>query len=200
MGTPIGLEQLTSERSFENGVIAALDIGAASLAGKEFSRCKFRGLKLQEGDLSRAHFEDCELESCDLTRASVAQVLLREVTFRDCKLMGIDWSTLGSYPAMRFEDCNLRYASFVRLGLNKIGFVRCAMVESTFLDTQLVQASFEGSDLTGARFERCTLRGASFASSQGLSLDPRSNDVKGAKVPMDAALRVAELMGLRVCP
>jgi uncharacterized protein YjbI with pentapeptide repeats len=101
---------------------------------------------------------------------------------------------------VRFEDCNLRYASFVRLAMNKTFFLRCMLAEATFLDTQLVQASFEGSDLTGAGFERCALRNANFTGSQGLVLDPRSNDAKGAKVPMDAALRVAELMGLRVCP
>jgi uncharacterized protein YjbI with pentapeptide repeats len=196
----IAVEQLAAQDSFEDAVLAGLspETDPGILAGKEFSRCTFRNIQLHATRWARTRLEECVFESCDLSRANPAQLSLRDVTFKNCKLMGIDWSGLESFPAMRFESCNLRYASFVRLALNKTHFALCALTEASFIETQLVEASFDGCELTGARFDRCDLRRASFAETRGLLLDAKNNNVKGARIPVEAALRLAESLGLHI--
>jgi fluoroquinolone resistance protein len=194
----IDAEQLAARDSFENVTIGALgaDADPGLLAGKELYRCTLRNIQLHASQWSRTRLEECVFESCDLSHAKTARLTLRDVSFKNCKLMGVDWSSLESYPVVRFESCNLRYASFVRLALNKTCFLGSVLSEASFVETQLVDASFEGCELSAARFDRCDLRRASFADTRGLLLDTKINNVKGARIPVEAALRLAELQGL----
>jgi fluoroquinolone resistance protein len=196
----IDADQLAARDSFEDAVVGGLgpNTDAGILSGKEFYRCTFRNIQLHASRWTRTRLEECIFESCDLSHMNPSQLSLREVTFKNCKLMGVDWSGLESYPEMRFESCNLRYASFSRLALNKTSFTGSVLSEASFVDTQLVDASFDGCELSGARFDRCDLRRASFADTRGLLLDPKSNNVKSARIPVEAALRLAESLGLHI--
>src|SRR5205814_6996891 len=65
MATP---SKLTTEQILEDQTFDGLDLPQADLSGKEFSRCTFRQLKLQESRWKGARLEDCVFEDCDLTR------------------------------------------------------------------------------------------------------------------------------------
>jgi uncharacterized protein YjbI with pentapeptide repeats len=194
------LDQLAAQRNFEDAELAGVsaDADPGIFTGREFARCTFRKIQLHSSSWRGTKLEECVFEGCDLSRANPTRLALRDVTFRDCKLMGVDWSGLESYPSVSFERCNLSYASFARLALNKTRIAHCTLTEVNFIETQLVDAIFDGSELSGARFERCDLRRASFADTRGLLLDPKSNNVKGARIPVEAALRLAEALGLRI--
>ena len=181
------------DQRFEGGDLTGLDLG-----GKDFTGCTFKQLRLPLTRWREARFEDCRFEDCDLSRMAPDGLGARGVVFADCKMMGIDWSNVGAYPAMTFEGCDLRYSSFVGLRLRKIAFTGCNLQEAQFVDTELADAVFADCRLDGARFERCDLRKASFAGSTGLALLPAGNQLGGARVPVDAALRLAESFGLQV--
>lgn len=116
---------LASEHSFEEQTFVAVDAQSMDLSSKEFSCCTFRQAKLQESRWTRARLEDCVFDSCDLTRVQALDLVLRGVELRHCKLMGIDWSKLGTYPDVSFVECNLQYAVFGELSLRKTRFERC---------------------------------------------------------------------------
>jgi uncharacterized protein YjbI with pentapeptide repeats len=181
------------EREFEGG-----DLTGADLGGKDFTSCTFKGLRLAQSRWREARLEDCRFEDCDLSRIVPDGLGARGVVFAGCKLMGVDWSNLGAYPALSFDRCDLRFASFVSLKLRKIAFAGCNLEEAQFVETELAEASFADCRLPGARFERCDLRKASFAGALELALNPASNQVRGARVPVDAAIRLAESFGLKV--
>lgn len=46
--------------------------------------------------------------------------------------MGIDFTEVSPNPEVTFEDCVLRYASFVGLSLRKTAFLRCSALEANF--------------------------------------------------------------------
>lgn len=189
----IAASQSLQDRRFEGG-----DLTGADLAGKDFTGCTFKGVRLPQTRWREARLEDCRFEDCDLSRMLPDGLGARGVVFAGCKLMGVDWSNLGPYPALTFERCDLRYASFVGLRLRKIAFSGCNLQEAQFADTELAEADFGDCRLDGARFERCDLRKASFAASTGLVLAPAGNQLRGARVPVDAAIRLAESFGLQV--
>jgi fluoroquinolone resistance protein len=191
-------DRLLSEASFEDQVFSGIDLPAAALDGKEFYRCTFRGAKLQQSRWTRSLLEDCTFDTCDLSGALPNQLALRKVAFRQCKLIGIDWSKLGNYPDVSFAECNLRYASFGELDLQKTLFAQCAMQECSFIRTNLGHAVFEACELNDARFDGCDLRAASFAQSVGVLVDPGKNKVQGMKMPLASAALLAASFGIKI--
>ena len=187
-----------NRHSFEDETFAELDLRKVSLSDREFVRCVFRGCKLSETRWQRTRLEECAFEGCDLTQAEPAGLSLRDVEFKRCKLMGIDWSHLGTFPTVSFEDCNFQYATMVSIALRKTRFTRCAMVEANFLSSDFAESVFEDCRFTGARFEGCDVRKASFAGAQDLFLDPATNNVKGARVPVESAVLLAASRGMHV--
>jgi fluoroquinolone resistance protein len=197
MTTP---EQLRERESFDDETFDGFDLARADLSDKVFAGCRFRNVKLPESRWRRARLEGCVLEGCDLTRLAPAELALRGVQFTRCKMMGIDWTSVGAYPDLSFADCNLDYCSFTSVRVRKIPFVRCSLVEANFVDADLTEARFDTCRLTGARFERCDLRKASFTGSQDLLLDPATNQVRGASIPFESALLLAASFGFKVTP
>jgi fluoroquinolone resistance protein len=181
------------DERFEGG-----DLTGADLGGRELGGCVLRAVRLAETRWRDARLEDCRFEDCDLSRMAPDAMGARGVVFAGCKMMGIDWSNLGAYPAISFERCDLRYASFLALKLRKIAFTGCNLEEAQLIECDLTEAAFTECRLPGTRFERCDLRKASFAGSTGLALTPEGNQLRGAKIPVETALRFAESFGLRV--
>lgn len=189
---------LLERDSFQDQRFEGGDLSGADLGGRELATCVFKGVRLAETRWRETRLEDCRFEDCDLSRMAPDGLGARGVVYAGCKMLGIDWSNLGSYPALTFERCDLRYASFVSLKLRKIGFSDCNLEEAQFVDCDLGEAAFDRCRLPGARFERCDLRKASFAEAIGLALEPQGNQLRGAKIPVETALRIAESFGLRV--
>jgi uncharacterized protein YjbI with pentapeptide repeats len=183
---------------FEEETLQGGELAGTDLADKELVRCTVKGAKLGQTRWHGARLEDCTFETCDLSRVSPRGMVARGVTFVDCKLMGVEWADLGSFPALAFRGCDLRYASFVSLGLRKLAFTRCDLRDAQFVEADLLEAAFTDCQLGGARFERCDLRKASFAGAVELTLEAAGNKLAGARIPVETAVRMAESLGLKV--
>lgn len=194
------LENLAAETQFERVVFEGLDLAGFDFAGKELTGCTFRGLKLAESGWRGARLEDCVFERCDLTRMRPTDLRAYGVHFSGCKLMGVEWTRASLRPQLSFEECSLRYASFVGINLRGTRFVRCQAVETQFVDTDLTDAEFVDTDLTGATFQGTTLAGADLSTARGALLDPAKNRVKGVHVSVETALLLASSFGMQVGP
>jgi uncharacterized protein YjbI with pentapeptide repeats len=195
---PITAEQLRSEDTFEDALLSQLELPAARLSGKEFLHCTFENLRLQESVWTDSRFEDCVFRDCDLTGAKLTHAAMRGVRFERCKLMGIDWSALSDFPELAFDACDLRYSVFASLSLRKLPMRRCTATEASFSDVDLSDADFDGTDLSGTTFQGCTLARTDLRGALGLFLEPARNKAKGARIPVDAAVRLAQSLGLKV--
>ncbi|MBI5549504.1 MAG: pentapeptide repeat-containing protein [Deltaproteobacteria bacterium] len=191
-------EQLESESSFDDAVFEGLELQGFDFSGKDFYRCTFRNVKLQESRWQRAGLEDCVFEDCDLTRMLPADLRAHGVRFKGCKLMGIEWTKSSLNPQLSFEDCNLRYSSFLAMSLRATPFVRCKATEANFIDVDLTEADFSESDLTGSTFQGTTLTDADLSTAQGAFIDPAKNRVKDARVAVESAVLLAAFFGMRV--
>lgn len=191
-------QRLAAGDSFENETFTDLDLQGANLGQKEFYRCTFQRCQLQESRWKGARLEACVFSDCDLTRAELQQTGLREVRFEGSKLMGIDWTNVSPNPEVAFDNCLLRYTSFVGLSLRRTAFLRCSALEANFFDLDLTEADFSGTDLTGSNFRGCNLTKADFSTSVGAFLDPANNRVKATHVPVETAVLLAQSLGMRV--
>ena len=196
--TPDRSPDLRDGDAFADVTFSDLTIASADLSGKEFQHCTFRRCKLPESRWAETRLEDCQFEGCDLLRFAPAKLSLRGVIFKDTRLMGVDWSLLGPMPNVHFEQCDLRYSSFVRLKLRKTRFVGCTARETNFIDVDLTEADFTGTDATGGTIQGCILAKTNFVRATGLAFDPRANQAKGARINVDTAVTLARLFGLTV--
>ena len=179
-------------------VFDSLDLTGAVLDERELADCQFRNCKLGESTWKRMRLEACRFEGCDLTRASLATAKAHGITFDGCKLMGIDFSQLAAAHDLVFVDSSLRYSSFVGMKLRKLSVTRCSVIDASFIDVDLSSAVFEECELTNTVFSRCELKGARFPQARGLYLDPRTNKVKGVKVPLETAVLLAQSFDMSV--
>lgn len=193
MSDPLG-----DRASIDGEVFEGLDLTSAALVDRELTDCAFRHCKLGASTWRAMRLESCRFEGCDLTRASLAGAKIHGATFTGCKLMGIDFSELAIAHDLVFVDSNLRYCSFVDMKLRKLSATRCAITDANFLDVDLGGALFDECEFTNTVFQRCELRGARFPHARGLYLDPRANKVKGAKVPLETAILLAQSFDLSV--
>ena len=186
------------ESSFQDATFSRLELEGDELTDKEFTHCVFRGLRASGSTWKRVRLEDCVFEDCDLTRAQFPATRLDGVMFRRSKLMGVDWSSIGSNPSLTFEECDLRYTSFVKLNLRKTGIRGCKALEAVFIACHLGEADFSDTDLAGANFDDCELAKANLATAQNAFVLPAKNRVKNARISVETAVLLAMFYGVKV--
>src|SRR5262245_21885848 len=184
--------------SFEDEAFAGLDLVNTDLSNREFLRCTFTNVQLQDADLRGARLDDCLFSGCDLSRIRAANLAARGVAFVRCRLLGIDLTELRPTPSLFFEDCNLQYSTFGAANRTGTEFRRSRLLALNFYESRLVEADFAASDLTDSRFEGCDVRGAHFDTARGFYIDPARNNVMGARVDITAAVAIATALGLKV--
>jgi fluoroquinolone resistance protein len=196
--TSPSIDDLLQESSFQDSTLSRLELESAELTDKEFTHCVFRGLRASGSTWKRVRLEDCVFEDCDLTRAQFPATRLDGVTFRRSKLMGVDWSNAGSNPTLGFEECDLRYASFVKLNLRKTSFRNCKALEAVFIACHLGESDFTDTDLAGANFEDCELTKANLSTARNAFVLPAKNRVKNACISVETAVLLAMSHGMKV--
>ena len=92
--------------------------------------------------------------------------------FEDCDTL---------FLSMRFEGCNLSFASFFELSIPQTQFLDCILEETDFTQTNLKESSFTGCNLKKTIFHQTVLEKADFGSAFNLIIDPEQNQLKKAK-------------------
>jgi uncharacterized protein YjbI with pentapeptide repeats len=112
--------------------------------------------------------------------------------------MGVDWTDVRPHVDVRFERCDLRFASFVRMALRKVEIVACSAQETNFLEVDLSDADFGETDLTGSTITGCNLTRANLARALGVHVDPTKNKIKGLRINAETAASIARSFGMVV--
>lgn len=163
-------------------VLTGYDASQLLALGRELDQHHFIACELGGADLSGLRFEDCLFERCNLASARLRGTALRNVAFADCKLVGVVFSECDEMLfEVHFDDCQLRYASFVGRRMGGTRFAQCNLAEADFSDADLCDVVFADCELTKAVFHHTRLTGADFTTARGFSLDPESNTLRGAR-------------------
>lgn len=148
----------------------------------EYENCTFTACSFLHADLSGVIFSGCRFEDCDLSLATLKNTALREIRFKNCKLLGLRFDDCNNFSlALDFETCTLNLSSFYQVKLKNTRFKDCKLVEVDFVETDLSNAVFSECDLSGATFERTLLEGADFRTAFHFSIDPEINRIGKAR-------------------
>jgi len=107
---------------------------------------------------------------------------LREVRFKDCKLLGLNFNDCNTFLMdVFFENCQLSLVSFYKLPLKDTVFKNCNLQEADFTEADLSAAVFENCDLERSVFENTVLEKTDFRTAFNYNIDPSANRIQKAK-------------------
>ncbi|HTV24439.1 MAG TPA: pentapeptide repeat-containing protein [Polyangiaceae bacterium] len=192
------LEPIGARREYENELIARDATWPEELEGVDFTDCTIVGAELRSFRLRRCRFFDCRFERVDASAADWTDCTLRGVTFYDSKLLGINWTLLQSLATTRWERSNLDGSSFQALELEHGEWLECSAREADFSECKLKKAKLCGCQLEGANFNGADLTQTDFSGSSGLSLLPQHVRLKATVIELEALLRMAKELGLKI--
>ena len=190
---------LTEEDEFDEETFEGSDFRGATLRSKSFSDCEFRECSFQKADFRYSVFENCRLSGCDLTMALVADARFLDVEFKDCKLMGIDWSQVsGLVFSVGFTRCVLSHGSFIDLAMKNVRVIDCRADETNFSGSNLQGADFSRTNLEAAKFAGADLTRADLSQATNYAINPNDSILRDTRFSIGAALAVAKRMGIVV--
>ncbi|MSQ79739.1 MAG: pentapeptide repeat-containing protein [Flavobacteriaceae bacterium] len=148
----------------------------------DYEQCSFTNCNFANVDLSGINFIDCSFEQCDMSMAKEKKTALKTVTFKGCKMLGINFGECMAFLLqLHFDDCLLNHASFYQLKLKGIKFKNCKLIGIDFVETDLPQTLFQNCDLTDAVIEKPLFEKADFRTAFNYAIDPELNEIKAAR-------------------
>ncbi len=167
----------TTEKKFDK-----TDFTVTPFVKGEYENCAFVNCNLSETDLSACIFIECEFSGCNLSLAKLGKTALRDVKFKECKMLGLRFDQCNDFGLLvSFENCSLNHSSFYKMKLKKIIFRNSQLQEVDFTESDLTGALLDGCDLLRATFENTMLEKADLRTAYNYSIDPEINRIKRAR-------------------
>jgi len=139
-----------------------------------FSNCNFSGV-----DLADLKFTECVFTGCNLSLAKLGKTAMREISFRDCKMLGLRFDLCNQFGfSINVENCNLNHSSFFKTSNRKKVFKNSQLQEVDFIECDLSSTIFDNCDLSRATFENTVLEKTDFRTSYNYRIDPEKNRMK----------------------
>lgn len=180
-----------------------LDFSNQEITNKEFEVCTFKECNFSEAIFRQCNFVDCEFSQCNLSMVNFAYSRFSDVSFRESKLIGIDWTKV-SWPELTFSSPFKFYqslisdCSFYGLSLQEITLEECKAHNVDFREADFSQANFAYTDLAGSFFNRTNLSGANFLEATNYDIDIYQNQIKNAKFSRHEAVRLLESLDIEL--
>lgn len=183
----------------DNQTIKDKSYEGATLKGESFNGYIFLKCKFDKSDFTGTDFFDCIFDHCELNLPSFMNTGLKNVTFKESKLVGADFTKCNtSFLQMAFEKTLLDMCNFSSMKLKGISFDQCLIRESRFVQTFLQEANFQGCDLEHTLFHQCDLEKADFTGAKNYSIDPAINKIKSAIFSLPEAISLLKNLGIEL--
>jgi len=152
----------------------------------EFSDCTFIDCNFMECEFYNCSFTNCTFSNCDLSLLKVTNSRFVDVSFKQSKAIGIDWTKAGGVSSrmplsIHFFDSVINYSSFFGLSLHNMQIIHCSVHDVDFTEAKLNNAHLQKSDFFNSRFLHTDLTKADFVDAINYLIDPTANIVKKAK-------------------
>ncbi len=173
-------EVFEEEKKFDT-----IDFTILPFAKGEYENCDFLHCNFSNCDLSAVKFTECRFTGCNLSAANLHKTALRDIVFKECKLLGLRFDTCNEMLfAVSFDHCIVNFSSFYKRKMKNARFTNTSFHEVDFTEVDLSNAIFANCDLLKAVFENTILEKADFTTAYNYSLDPELNKIKKAKFSM----------------
>jgi fluoroquinolone resistance protein len=187
------IKDLLPGKEYADQTFQGLVMGGESLRDCLFSDCKFVKSRLTDIDFESCSFHNCQFQNCDLSLIRVNNSSFVSTSFKECKMIGINW-TDAYWPkgrllaTLHFEGCSINHSVLAGLILPRIHIQRCVALEVDFTEADLSEADCRSSDFAKSRFFNTNLSGANFSGATNYTIAPGTNKIKGAIFSLPEAM------------
>ena len=138
-----------------------------------FISCDFSNVIFRQTDFDRCTFSTCNLSMSKFKNA------LRNISFIDCKMTGVDFSEINRFSGdLIFENSHLDYGNSVAVKLQETIFRNCKMYETFFDNADIKNSIFEHCNLERASFAGTDLEKVDFSTAFNFSINPAACKLK----------------------
>ncbi len=174
-----------SKAKVSKQLVSNIDFSAQPHAKNEYEYCEF--VNCTFNDLSNLSLIDCDFTNCNLSNAKTVKAGLQNCRFKDCKLLGVDFSGSKNFTfEVHFENCVMDYTFFDKKEMNKSSFKHCRLHGANFTQTDLSRCSVTHCDFYEAVFSGTNLMGLDFTSNVNFIIDPEANNIKKARFALQS--------------
>lgn len=197
------MSQLESQQQYFAQSFKSLALQNLLCVGTEFEECSFVDCNFSSAVFERCNFINCSFSGCQLSLASLPYTRLFDVSFTECKLVGIDWSraTWSEYHKdfeISFRQSILNDSSFFGLTLQGLILDECKVQDVDFREGDFSHAVMTYSDFTHSVFMRTNLQSADFTEATQYSINVLENQLQGAKFSKFEAVYLLESLGIEL--
>ena len=165
---------------YEDRAFKAFNFSTREFKNKEFYNCMFIDCNFSEVDLADVKFFNASFKNCNFSNALFSPTQIRDSMFERCKLMGVGFSRNNFAFSANFIECDLRYAEFKDLNLNKRILEQC------------------NCENRNAMFHKCDLRESEFLEVKYLFINPLKNKIKKTKIDILSASHIVSSFGFEI--
>ncbi|MBD8514621.1 pentapeptide repeat-containing protein [Photobacterium sp. WH24] len=197
------MKHIDNDEQYYNQTFDKLSLSLYEFADVEFEDCEFNDCNFTEAVFKNCKFINCQFHQCNLSLLKIPHTRFFDVSFLECKLVGIDW-TQANWPSfnidheLRFRKCILNDASFFGLTLNELRLDDCKLHDVDFREGDYKDSVMTFCDFTHSLFMRSDLRRVDFTESTHYNIHVLDNQVEGAKFSRFEALHLLESLGIEL--
>ena len=183
--------------------ITGLKAPAKLLSSVEYENCSFSDCDFNEAKFANCRFVDCTFTACNLSVVDVGGSRFRDVVFRECKVIGVNW-TKASWPKLmlssplKFHKCIINDSSFFGLSLEEIVIEECKAHDVDFREGNFSRANFSFTDFTHSLFGKTNLAGADLSEALNYDIDVHENNIKDARFSRHEAIRLLDSLEIEL--
>lgn len=175
----------------------------AELTAELFDGCTFDSCDFSGSVFNRCTFRDCCFNQCNLSVVTVGYSRFIDVTFDQCKIVGVDWTkgqwttfSLGS--PLIFKQCIIDASSFYGLPFKGCVLETCRAHDVDFRGADFSEADFSYTDLLNSLFGGTNLIRANFYEAVNYSIDINNNQINHARFCRLEAVRLLESLDIEL--
>ena len=199
-------EDWRDDAQYQDQRISGLRIEELHLKGATFTGCAFENCRFTATVLEHCAFDRCLFDRCDLSLTKFNGSTFLDSRFRRSKLLGIDWTVLGSgevarsLMSLRFDECVLDLGNFYGIKLKELRIDRCSAIDARFAEADLGRAVLTRTDFRDAVFLHTNLEGADLRHSTNYAINPTSCNVRGARFTLPEVVTLLAPFGIEIEP
>lgn len=194
---------LNNEPAYLSKTFCNLSEPNGEIHNVEYEDCEFQDCDFNETLFRQCKFIDCTFTRCNMSLMQVHQSHFSNVSFDECKMIGIDW-TRAKWPsffysvALKFNKCIINDSSFIGLTLDEIIIEECKAHDVDFRDGSFREAVFCHTDFTSSLFGKTDLTDADFTEAINYDIDIFNNNITRAKFTHTEAIRLLNCMDIEL--
>lgn len=182
------------DQSFEN-----VNYSHNKIEQKIFEECIFVSCNFNETTFNGCKFRYCQFINCNLSLIIVKSCHFLDVSFTDCKIIGVNWTNSDSFwPPITFLKCNISQSNFLGLKLKAISLSECVARDVDFRDCDLSKSILTSTDFKNSLFGNTNLIKVDFTNSINYTINLLENKIAGAKFSFPEAISLLHGLGIEI--